>query len=72
VLTPLLASAAIAPVTATVWSNATGALAVMAYAAGMTWVILRAIRFFVALRVTPSQERDGLDVSQHGEQMSSS
>lgn len=70
VLTPLLASAAIAPVTATVWSNTTGAILVMAYACVMTWAILSAIRFFAELRVTPSQELEGLDLVQHGEQLS--
>lgn len=69
-LTPLLASAAIAPITATVWSNTTGAIAVMAYAGVMTWAILRIIRIFVILRVTPAQELEGLDLAQHGEQLS--
>lgn len=70
VLTPLLASAAIAPITATVWSNTIGAIAVMAYSGAMTWVILQAIRFFTVLRVSPSQELEGLDLAQHGEQLS--
>ena len=68
-LTPLLASAAIAPVTATVLSNTAGAAAVMAYSGGMTWVILWLIRRFVSLRVTPEQELEGLDLVQHGEQL---
>jgi Amt family ammonium transporter len=70
VLTPLLASAAIAPVTATVWSNTAGAIAVMVYSGLMTWAILQAIRFFTVLRVSPSQELEGLDLAQHGEQLS--
>lgn len=70
VLTPLLASAAIAPITATVWSNTAGAIVVMAYACAMTWAILKSIHLFVALRVTPAQELEGLDLVQHGEQLS--
>ena len=66
-LTPFLASAAIAPVTATVLSNTLGAAAVMAYSGGMTWLILWVIRRFVALRVSPAQELEGLDLAQHGE-----
>jgi len=68
-LTPLLASAAIAPVTATVLSNTIGAISVMAYSGGMTWLILWLIRRFVALRVGPEQETEGLDLAQHGEQL---
>ena len=70
VLTPLLASAAIAPVTATVWSNTAGAIAVMAYSGLMTWAILQAIRIFTVLRVNPAQELEGLDLAQHGEHLS--
>lgn len=70
VLTPLLASAAIAPITATVWSNTTGAVTVMVYAGLMTWAILQAIRIFTVLRVSPAQELEGLDLAQHGEQQS--
>lgn len=70
-LTPLLASAAIAPVTASVWSNTLGALAVLAYTSLMTFALLQIIQLFFALRVTPAQEREGLDLAQHGEQLSS-
>ena len=69
VLTPLLASSAIAPVTATVWSNTVGAIAVMAYSFVISWAILQGIRMFVDLRVTRSQEQEGLDLAQHGEQL---
>jgi Amt family ammonium transporter len=33
-----------------------------------TWGLLRIIRSFLDLRVAPADEREGLDVSQHGEQ----
>ena len=70
VLTPVFATAAIAPVTATVLTNLTGGLAVMAYAGGMTWVILKLISVFLKLRVGETEEKVGLDISQHGEMLS--
>ncbi len=70
VLTPLFASAAIAPVTASVWTNTLGALAVMAYAAGATWLLLRLIGLVVRLRVRAEHEKVGLDIAEHGEMLS--
>jgi ammonium transporter, Amt family len=70
VLTPVFAVAAIAPVTATVLTNLTGALAVMAYAASVTWFILKFISMFTKLRVSETEEQVGLDISQHGEMLS--
>lgn len=69
VLTPVFATAAIAPVTATVYTNSIGALAVMAYAAGMTWLILRTLGMCVRLRVDAEEEKVGLDIAQHGEML---
>jgi Amt family ammonium transporter len=69
VLTPVFATAAIAPVTATVYTNTVGALAVMAYAAAMTWLILRTLGMCVRLRVDTEQEKVGLDIAQHGEML---
>jgi Amt family ammonium transporter len=68
-LTPVFALVAIAPVTATVWTNGTGAIAVFAYAGGMTWVILKAISMVMKLRVGAAQENVGLDISEHGEML---
>lgn len=70
VLTPVFATATIAPVTATVLTNLTGGLAVMAYAGGMTWLILKVISIVVPLRVGHTEEKVGLDISQHGEMLS--
>ncbi len=70
VLTPVFAVAAIAPITGTVWTNTFGALVVMAYAGGMTWVILRAIGLVMGLRVKAEHERVGLDIAEHGEMLS--
>jgi len=69
VLTPVFATAAIAPVTATVWTNSLGALAVMVYAGAMTWLILKTIGLVVRLRVDAEQEKVGLDIAQHGEML---
>ncbi len=69
VLTPVFATSAVAPVTATVWTNGLGALAVLAYAFGMTWVILKAISLVLPLRVSAAQENVGLDISEHGEML---
>jgi len=69
VLTPVFATAMIAPVTATVVTNVTGGLAVMAYAAGMTWLILRTMYIVIPLRIGQTEEKVGLDISQHGEML---
>lgn len=69
-LTPLFASSAVAPVTSTVLANTLGALAVMAYAGVMTWGILKLISRFGRLRVSPAEEKIGLDIAQHGEMLS--
>jgi ammonium transporter, Amt family len=67
VLVPVFALSAIAPITATVWTNALGALAVMAYSACMTVAILMVVKVVIGLRVDEKSERMGLDISQHGE-----
>ena len=72
-LTPLFALVAIAPVTATAWTNFVGALAVFDYAGGMTWVIMKAISLVMRLRAGgAAQESVGLDVSEHGEMLAPS
>ena len=67
VLVPVFALSAIAPVTATVWTNAIGAVAVLAYAGSMTAVIMLVVKLVVGLRVDEKSERLGLDITQHGE-----
>jgi ammonium transporter, Amt family len=69
VLTPVFATTAVAPVTATVLTNATGALAVMAYSGAATWVILKLIGAVMPLRVDAAAEAVGLDIAQHGEML---
>jgi Amt family ammonium transporter len=68
-LTPVLATASVAPITATIWTNGMGALAVMAYAGVMTWIILKLISVVLNLRVDAEAEKVGLDVAQHGEML---
>lgn len=70
VLTPVFARSEIAPVTATVFTNLVGALAVMAYAGLATWVILLIIKPIAGIRVDAKAEAVGLDISQHGEMLS--
>ena len=42
-------------------------LAVGAYSAIGTWIILKIVDVIIGLRVTEDEEQEGLDVSQHGE-----
>jgi ammonium transporter, Amt family len=51
-------------------TQAIGALAVMLYVAVMTAVIAIALRSIFGLRVAEQSEREGLDLSQHGESLS--
>jgi len=43
--------------------------AVAAYDAIVTFVILKLVDMFIGLRVSEEQEREGLDITQHGEQV---
>ncbi len=45
----------------------TGVLATVAYTAILTWVILKVVQMLVGLRVTPEEEMQGLDITQHEE-----
>lgn len=47
--------------------QAVAVLAVAAYAATVTWLLLKLVDVVVGLRVTAQDEQRGLDVSQHGE-----
>ena len=51
------------------WVQLEGVLATVAYSAVMTFVILKVIDLVMGLRVTEEEEREGLDVSQHGERI---
>jgi ammonium transporter, Amt family len=69
VLTPVFALKEIAPVTATIFTNLTGAVAVMLYSGAATWIILQVVKVLAGLRVDTEAEKIGLDVSQHGEML---
>jgi Amt family ammonium transporter len=69
VLTPLCASDALAPASASVLTNALGAVTVMAYAGLVTWLILHVVALVTPLRVAAEQERQGLDIAEHGEML---
>jgi ammonium transporter, Amt family len=44
-----------------------GVVAATAWCALMTYVILKIIKATIGLRVSEEQEREGLDLAQHGE-----
>lgn len=69
-LTPVFALKEIAPVTATVMTNALGAVTVFVYSAAATWIILLIVKPLAGLRVAPNEEQVGLDIAQHGEMLS--
>jgi ammonium transporter, Amt family len=70
VMTPVFANPTIAPVTGEWWTNPLGAIAVSAYAALATWLILRGIGLVMPLRVKVEHEEVGLDIAEHGEMLS--
>jgi len=70
ILTPAFALKEIAPITASILTNALGAVSVMLYAGAMTWVILMLVKPLAGLRVSDEDEQLGLDIAQHGEMIS--
>ncbi len=48
-------------------AQATGAIAVIAWCAAVTFVILQVLKATIGLRVSEDQEREGLDLALHGE-----
>ena len=51
------------------WVQAEGVLAVLAYSGVMTFILLKVVDLMIGLRVQEEQEREGLDLSQHGERI---
>jgi Amt family ammonium transporter len=49
--------------------QAIGVVATLAYSGIVSWILLMLVNFVVGLRVRPDEERDGLDISLHGEQV---
>jgi Amt family ammonium transporter len=44
-----------------------GVAATLLWSGGITFVLLKLVGVFAPLRVSPQQELEGLDISQHGE-----
>lgn len=44
-----------------------GVFAIFSYTALLTWVILKVVQAFIGLRVSPEEEMQGLDITQHEE-----
>jgi Amt family ammonium transporter len=44
-----------------------GVVAVAAYSAAVTWVLLKVVDKAIGLRVPVNDEREGLDATEHGE-----
>jgi Amt family ammonium transporter len=51
------------------WIQAKSVLATMAYSAVATFILLKIVDAMVGLRVSEEEEREGLDVTQHGERL---
>ncbi|WP_369574575.1 ammonium transporter [Acidithiobacillus sp. IBUN Pt1247-S3] len=51
------------------WVQATGVGITIGYDAIVSWILLKIIDWIIGLRVSEDAEREGLDVSQHGEQI---
>ena len=52
---------------AQLWPQVAGIVVVGAYAALVTWLLLKAIDKTIGLRVAADEEREGLDATEHGE-----
>ena len=55
--------------TGMLWVQAKSVLATMAYSAVATFVLLKIVDVIVGLRISEDEEREGLDVTQHGERL---
>nr|WP_233574999.1 ammonium transporter [Stagnimonas aquatica] len=68
-LTGLLADKNIGGVTGNIGIQAIGAFGTLLYSAAVSFVILLALRYTIGLRVSTDEERSGLDLSLHSEQI---
>jgi Amt family ammonium transporter len=66
-LTGVLVSKDISGVDGTLLIQAKGVLFTIAYCAILTFIILKMVDLAIGLRVPEDEEREGLDISQHGE-----
>ena len=51
------------------WKQLLGVAVISAFSFGMTWILATALKSVVGFRVNDVEERVGLDISQHGENM---
>lgn len=51
------------------WVQAEGVLATLIYSGLVTFILLKIVDVIIGLRVNEEQEREGLDISQHGERV---
>ena len=68
-LTGVFASKEISGADGSVITQLWGVGTTVVYGGGVSFIILKVIDMFVGLRVTEEQEREGLDISLHGESM---
>ncbi|MFK8067137.1 MAG: ammonium transporter [Gammaproteobacteria bacterium] len=47
--------------------QALGAIATLVWSGAITWILLKVLDAIIGIRVTPEQESDGLDISEHEE-----
>ena len=66
-LTGVLASKEISGVDGSVITQLWGVMTTLIYGGIMSMAILKLVDLLVGLRVTPDEEREGLDITQHGE-----
>jgi Amt family ammonium transporter len=51
------------------WIQAEGVIATIIYSGVVTFILLKIVDMVIGLRVNEEQEREGLDISQHGERV---
>ena len=51
------------------WIQAEGVLATIIYSGVVTFILLKIVDVIIGLRVNEEQEREGLDITQHGERV---
>ncbi|HYG31649.1 MAG TPA: ammonia channel protein, partial [Methylophilaceae bacterium] len=71
ILTGVFVDKAISGADGNVTLQIIGAFSTLLYSGIVTWIILWLVDTFVGLRVTPEDEYDGLDISQHAERVTS-
>jgi Amt family ammonium transporter len=57
------------PLAQQLWVQVEGVLATIVYSGIMTFILLKIVDVIIGLRVSEEEEREGLDVSQHGERV---